>query len=237
MTMENSGHKETVSQPNGQSSVPEQVTNPSRRRFNRAGIGASAVILTLTSRSVLAQSNTCASPSGFNSVKPSHDTQDLRCDALSADRWLDPEQQWPVSKDTQFGHLFGRSSMVFSPSTPSKFYDPKFYAPMTARDEKAAKSNGSVGNDQVTRLDEATLPQALKNPETHEVVKYLIVAYLNFRAGYTSYPTDLQAIAIFKEWQSSGQYTPTAGIKWSTQDILTYLEATQGRMLKTTRVG
>jgi hypothetical protein len=175
MTMENSGHKDTGSQPNGQAPVPEQVKNPSRRRFNRAGVGASAVILTLTSRSVLAQTNTCASPSGFNSVNPSHDTHNLTCDALSADRWLDPQQQWPVSKDTQFGHLFGGSSIMFSPSTPSKFFDPMFYAPMTERDDKAAKGatagggggassganngNSGAGNGNNTRLDEATLLQ------------------------------------------------------------------------------
>ncbi len=222
MTMENSGHEETGRQPqNGDAMTPPQVRNPSRRRFTRAGVGASAVILTLTSRSVLAQT-ACKSPSGFASANLSQHNHDaVACDGVTASNWLEPNRQWPVPKETRFVDIFGSSSLMFRTGTPQKFYD-AFPSRADKKDlppGKAAKS---------TSLDEATLFDALNGEETPFVVKSIIAAYLNFRAGLNTYPTDLQAIAIFKEWQAKGIYTPSAGIKWSEDDIISYLGSTQG---------
>lgn len=221
MTMENSGHKETGRQPeNGQAMTPPQVRNPSRRRFTRAGVGASAVILTLTSRSVLAQA-TCNSPSGFASANLSqHNHESARCEGVTASRWLDPNREWPVPKETRFIDIFGSSSLMFRTGTPQKFYD-AFPSRMDKKDLPPGQAKSST-------LDEASLYDALNGTETPAVVKSLIAAYLNFKAGLNSYPTDLQAIAIFKEWQTNGIYTPSAGIKWTEDDILNYLGATQG---------
>jgi hypothetical protein len=221
MTMENSGHKETDRQPeNGQATTPPQVRNPSRRRFTRAGVGASAVILTLTSRSVLAQA-TCNSPSGFASANLSQHNHDAgSCDGVTAARWLDPNRQWPVPKETRFVDIFGSSSLMFRTGTPQKFYD--------AFPSRANKKDLPPGQAKNSSLDEATLYEALNGSETPAVVKSIIAAYLNFRAGLNKYPSDLQAIAIFKEWQANGVYAPSAGIKWTEDDILNYLGATQG---------
>nr|WP_217344903.1 hypothetical protein [Noviherbaspirillum sp. L7-7A]MBV0879099.1 hypothetical protein [Noviherbaspirillum sp. L7-7A] len=223
MTMENSGHEETGRQPqNGEATTPPQVRNPSRRRFTRAGVGASAVILTLTSRSVLAQT-ACKSPSGFASANLSQHNQDaVACDGVAAANWLDPNRQWPVPKETRFIDVFGSSSLMFRTGTPQKFYDA-----FPSRVDKKDLPPGQAAKS--TSLDEATLYEALNGGETPGVVKSLIAAYLNFKAGLNSHPTDLQAIAIFKEWQANGIYTPSAGIKWSEDDIMNYLGSTQGR--------
>jgi hypothetical protein len=221
MTMENSGHEETGRQPeNGAAMTPPQVRNPSRRRFTRAGVGASAVILTLTSRSALAQV-ACKSPSGFASANLSqHNNETARCDGITAASWLDPNRQWPIPKETRFIDIFGSSSLMFRTGTPQKFYD--------AFPSRVDKKDVPPGQAKSTSLDEATLYEALNGSETPEVVKSIIAAYLNFKDGRNTYPTDLQAIAIFKEWQANGIYTPSAGIKWTEDDILSYLGSTQG---------
>ncbi len=221
MTMENSGHEETGRQPeNGAAMTPPQVRNPSRRRFTRAGVGASAVILTLTSRSALAQV-ACKSPSGFASANLSqHNNETARCDGITAASWLDPNRQWPIPKETRFIDIFGSSSLMFRTGTPQKFYD--------AFPSRVDKKDVPPGQAKSTSLDEATLYEALNGSETPEVVKSIIAAYLNFKDGRNTYPTDLQAIAIFKEWQANGIYTPSAGIRWTEDDILSYLGSTQG---------
>lgn len=222
MTMENSGHEETGRQPqNGDAMTPPQVRNPSRRGFTRAGVGASAVILTLTSRSVLAQT-ACKSPSGFASANLSQHNHDaVACDGVTAANWLEPNRQWPVPKETRFVDIFGSSSLMFRTGAPQKFYDA-----FPSRADKKDLPPGQAAKS--TSLDEATLFDALNGGETPFVVKSIIAAYLNFRAGLNTYPTDLQAIAIFKEWQAKGIYTPSAGIKWSEDDIISYLGSTQG---------
>lgn len=221
MTMENSEHEETGGQPdNGAAMTPPQVRNPSRRRFTRAGVGASAVILTLTSRSALAQV-ACKSPSGFASANLSqHNNETARCDGITAASWLDPNRQWPVPKETRFIDIFGSSSLMFRTGTPQKFYD--------AFPSRVDKKDVPPGQAKSTSLDEATLYEALNGSETPAVVKSIIAAYLNFKDGRNTYPTDLQAIAIFKEWQANGIYTPSAGIRWTEDDILSYLGSTQG---------
>jgi hypothetical protein len=223
MTMENSGHEETGRQPqNGEATTPPQVRNPSRRRFTRAGVGASAVILTLTSRSVLAQA-ACKSPSGFSSANLSqHNSESVACDGVTAASWLDPNRKWPVPKDTRFIDIFGSSSLAFRTGAAQKFYDA-----FPSRVDKKDLPPGQAAKS--TSLDEATLYDALNGGETPVVVKSIIAAFLNFRARLNTYPTDQQAIAIFKEWQANASYAPSAGIKWTEEDIMNYLGSTQGR--------
>ena len=109
MTMENSGHQEMKPTADGlQPPVAEAVPNPSRRRFNRAGVGASAVVLTLASRSVLADAvYKCKSPSGFDSLSPSMaGNTPNNCSGKPGSQWL-MQDLWPVAKDVPFASIFG----------------------------------------------------------------------------------------------------------------------------------
>lgn len=225
MTMENPENKDTDRQPqNGQAAGPSPLRNPSRRRFTRAGVGASAVILTLTSRSVLAQTTACTTPSGFASANLSRQNSDpVLCEGVTASSWLSPDRKWPVPRDTKFSEIFGSSSLALRTGSPQKFNEAPF--------QSQANKKDSSGQTKSTSLNEATLFDALNGTETPAVVKYIIAGYLNFRAGLNSYPTDLQVIAIFKEWQATnGYYTPSAGIKWGEKEIIGYLGATQGEL-------
>jgi len=107
MTMENSGHKDTNPKAeNVQPPVAEVVPNPSRRRFNRAGVGASAVVLTLASRSVLADT-ICKTPSGFDSLAPSMaGNTPNNCSGKTGSQWL-MQDLWPIEKDASFASIFG----------------------------------------------------------------------------------------------------------------------------------
>jgi hypothetical protein len=83
------------------------VPNPSRRRFNRAGVGASAVLLTLASRSALADTM-CRSPSGFDSLQPSTGAANTAaaCAGKPPSWWLQ-QHPWPVDKNASFSAFFG----------------------------------------------------------------------------------------------------------------------------------
>jgi hypothetical protein len=55
---------------------------------------------------------------------------------------------------------------------------------------------------------------------------HLVAAYLNAQAGYTSFLTVASLQTMFSEWQNTGYYSPTAGVKWHASDIVTYLSGT-----------
>ena len=75
-------------------------------------------------------------------------------------------------------------------------------------------------------LKDATLYQALAGSRTPVVVKNLIAALLNFKAGYNSFPTDTDVVRIFQEWQQKGYYEVRATVKWYEADINRYLAST-----------
>lgn len=56
---------------------------------------------------------------------------------------------------------------------------------------------------------------------------HLSAALLNAKKGWTPYLTESQIKAMFTEWQSTGGYTPSAGVKpWSAAEIVEYLKST-----------
>lgn len=177
MTMENPGQQktgpaaDTVQQP-----VATAVPNPSRRRFTRAGVGASAVVLTLASRSVLADT-LCKSPSGFDSLKPSTDTnQGAVCAGKTADQWL-LQDPWPVSKDTSFASIFGNgydglyagappatstaARVAAVPTSTNKWFDP------FNEGSKAGKTDGKAQAGTATAATTtAATTTTIPNPAT-----------------------------------------------------------------------
>ena len=211
MTMENSGHEGPSPQAGDKLPVTHaQVPNPSRRRFNRAGVGASAVVLTLASRSVLANV-ACTTASGFTSLNQSSRGEAAPvCTGATPEIWM-TRSPWPVAMTTQFSLIFGSAS-------PSL----KVGAPITV-----AGVSDTGGGKSGLKLNDATLQQAMFGSDTNAVVKYLIAALLNARGNYNAYPTEVSVIKIFQEWQSKNYYEVSAGIRWNDADIIKYLLATQ----------
>jgi hypothetical protein len=245
MTMENSGDKEVRQAPDPEPSMTHaQVPNPSRRRFNRAGVGASAVILTLASRTVLAQS-VCKSPSGFISANQSaHGTEQPQCNGYTPEIWL--QKDLPILKTTSFVSVFGtfmqqivvgQPMVASAQSMPAKSTDGGTQSWLNSNLNAKSSSNGgaraaanssaaSTGQPDLMLAD-ATFYQALAGDKTPSVVKHLIAAYVNFTQGLNAFPTDVNTIQIFREWESTGSYVPTAGVRWSDTKIVEYLRATQ----------
>ncbi|HEY5799200.1 MAG TPA: hypothetical protein VIT92_03220 [Burkholderiaceae bacterium] len=79
--------------------------DPSRRRFGRAGLGASGVLLTLACKPVLGA--VAVAPSGFCSANQSrHGTAEQNVSfARNPDYWRD-SGQWPIPKETTFSQVF-----------------------------------------------------------------------------------------------------------------------------------
>lgn len=95
----------------GSTEPTETVSNPSRRRFNRAGLGASGVILTLACKPVLGGVVSKA-PSGFLSANQSTHgaaAQTSFSSARQPEYWQDATN-WPVPPKTKFSHVFSCNS-------------------------------------------------------------------------------------------------------------------------------
>lgn len=238
MTMENAGHQETdPAAATVQPPVVESVQNPSRRRFNHAGVGASALVMTLGSRSVLAADAICKSPSGFESMRPaaSMNANEVNsCAGIAPSAWLQ-RNDWPVSKDGSFIASFGSAN-------PSVYAIPPTPATTTAAASnnaatKPAQNNGNAfglgktnstaastgSNPEGVLLKDATLVQALGGSATPTTVKNLIAAWLNALQRYNTFPTSDQAVRIYQELLQKGYYEPTAGVKWPEAKINEYL--------------
>jgi len=99
---ETSALPNAVQQANAQSGV-----NSGRRRFTKAGIAASGVIVTLASRSALAAE--AISPSGFVSVNQSRHGAHQESRARRPQYWA-TASHWPIDKDTKFNHIFHQCS-------------------------------------------------------------------------------------------------------------------------------
>lgn len=247
MTMENPRHEETnPTAANVQPPVADAVANPSRRRFNRAGVGASAVVLTLASRSVLADT-VCKTPSGFDSLAPSMaGNKPNNCSGISVSQWL-MRDLWPIAKDVPFASIFGTgypnlyagaSSVGVAGTSSAANAGKSWYEPFSnntsagnsGNSNAGGNGNGVVksasGDNNELLLQDATLLQALAGSRTPTVVKNLIAALLNFRAKYNTFPEDTDVVRIFQEWQQKNYYEVRAGVKWYEADINKYLAST-----------
>lgn len=211
MTMENSGPEDTSPPADTtQPAMHAQVPNPSRRRFNRAGVGASAVILTLASGSVLAQ-GVCKSPSGFESGNVSGGgSRQPRCAGFTPQVWLERgiSQDLPALRVT--------FASVFSPVSSGSAGKPV-----------AGASGSNDTNQGEVALAAATLFQVLGGDTGSPVLKSLVAAYLNFSQLLNDFPTDIEIRQIYQEWTAKGTYTPMAGVTWGPSKIVDYLTATQ----------
>lgn len=236
MTMENSGHDGAKPvDAKVQPPVAGNVPNPSRRRFNRAGVGASAVVMTLASRSVLANM-ACTPASGFQSANMSHQGRPgdppIACDGLNIQGWM-TTADWHPPRTTSFKDAFGTMPrpdlIVGTPVIPPALATraPTAKAADTKAPATMDNSNSVGASSDQLKLKEATLEQALNGSQTPLVVKHLIAALLNANSNRSTYPTAKSVQDIFADWNAHGTYEVTAGIRWSEAEIIEYLQYTQ----------
>lgn len=168
----------------------------SRRRFTRAGAGATGVLLTLASQPGMA-CDICMAPSGYQSYSKTMTAASRKvavtCTGRNPNYWKGTSS-WPSGcrSSTMFNKVFTCNSVT----------------------------NKTYG---ATNCMKILTPQSF---DSSGVGVYLMAMYLNVLSGKTSFMTIEQVRAIWTEYQASGYYTPTAGVKWNASQIVFYLSGT-----------
>jgi hypothetical protein len=168
-----------------------------RRRFAKAGAGASGgVLLTLASQPAMAI--VCTSPSGTVSGNSSRKTGLHQCVGRSPGYWKTHHEEWR-----------GAST---NGETPFKqtFYCAGIGAPMSKY-----SCFDVVDPDQVTNGD-----------DPNNVAMHIMATLLNVRSGKITFLTVNQVLAIWYSYATKGTYTPTQGMLWDGERIVTYLKST-----------
>lgn len=181
--------------------------NHARRRFARAGLGASGVILTLASQPGMAATRVCKSPSGSLSggLQSRPTDQTLVCGGLSPGYWKNHEQhKWPgsvcpVDRQNKLATTF---KSVYPGGAANSVYDTLTLLQML-------EDNAAAG-------------------DTYNVGMHLAAAFLNVKSGNISYLTVTSLQNMWYALITYGYYTPHAGIQWGAEQIKLYLESTEG---------
>ena len=169
-----------------------------RRRFGRAGLGASGVIMTLASQPGMA-TTVCRPPSGFLSgTWASNHPKATWCYGAKPVDWAANKGRWYAYARTDCNKQFYRAFACTANTQSLRLYT--MY-------QIVAGECGTKDRD--------------------EVAKYIVAALLNARAGTTPVLTEEKIFQIWNEYTSSLKYTPNAGAKpWNGKEIVAYLKST-----------
>ena len=182
--------------------APLSAKGAARRRFTRAGAGAAGVLMTLHSTPGMATPFCGMAPSAaFSAIQQKKmGAVSYRGEAPSCSGqgpiWWLWRPLWPTGCDAN-----GDLKNFFSCQSKSSGY---------AQFNPRLLLSGVIGTD-------------IANAN---VGRYLLAAYLNAAAGYTSFLTTTMVRQIWNEWSLQGYYEPIAGQKWFAADIVTYLSGT-----------
>ncbi|MFC5552266.1 hypothetical protein [Massilia aerilata] len=179
-------------------SDPLSVKGKARRRFARAGAGATGVLLTLHSQPGMACTfcgvSMSAAVSAVGKQKTtavmSHQARSPVCYGKLPREWT--TMSWP--KGCASGDLFRKH---FSCSSRSPYYN------VTCKSIMAGSS---------------------KDPS--RMAQYILAAYLNVLSNRVNFLTVGSLQELWIEWSTKGYYAPMAGQRWYTNDIVGYLYGT-----------
>jgi len=185
----------TKAQPTAPGLSPEGAA---RRRFARAGVGGSGIIMTLASAPGMA-TTVCRPPSGFLSgTWASNHPQAQSCYGGKPADWTAYKDKWVAYARTDSATLFSRVFACTGNTLGLKDYS--LYQIVS----------GDTGSN-----------------DRNEVAKYIVTALLNARANATPVLTEAKVFAIWNEYTQKLSFTPNAGAKaWTGADIVTYLKST-----------
>ncbi|NHZ43617.1 hypothetical protein [Massilia aquatica] len=187
-----------------------------RRRFTRAGLGASGVLMTLASQPGMA-ATVCASPSGSlsNGLQSSHRPDNpLTCGGSSPGFYANNLSGWPSNPapTRKFKDVFtvNASQAMLGELTLAEVF------------KTSGNKNGGKGGKG---------PFKSEDLDPHNVASHVLAAYLNIQSKRSTVLTETQLRAIWHEYQFNGggkvgYYSPTAGVKWYGDDIVAYLKTT-----------
>jgi hypothetical protein len=206
--------KPPVANENQQNDIPQQPDVPpqtgmdhaglgargaSRRRFARAGAGATGVLLTLASHPGMACSVNVG-PSGYQSAVTAlkHGMKVSNAPTTPSSgrppRYWASGYGWPCGTHLQFGQVF------------------------SCRDK--------TGTIATSTLLQHCAGYTFSSPKAR-IAQLLVAAHLNVLTDKSPFLKLTNLQAIWNEYESTGQYVPMAGVTpWNAGDIVTYLSGT-----------
>lgn len=185
----------------GQGTAPAMgAKGAARRRFAKAGIGASGVLLTLASQPGMAATGVCTTPSGFLSGAMKSHAPGSACSGRSPGYWKTHHDDWQRSAYTNGATLF------------------KDTFPLGAANQGLAAK---------TLFDVVDPELCSSSADPNRVAMHTVAALLNARAGLVPTLNEAKVKEIWAQYAINGYYTPMDGAKpWYGEQIVTYLRST-----------
>jgi hypothetical protein len=169
-----------------------------RRRFARAGAGASAgAIITLASQPAMA-TLVCTSPSAAISGNLSKHNQTLACNGLSPGYWKNHHSAW------RSAYTNGTSLFKLTFPTTSRCSQLNVYS----------------------CFDIVDPTKVINGHDPQNVAMHIMATLLNVRSKKIGFLTEAQVLAIWNSFAATGAYKPTSTIAWNGTQIVNYLKST-----------
>jgi hypothetical protein len=170
-----------------------------RRRLAKAGVGAAGVLLTLESRAAMSPM-ICKSPSGaLSGGLSSHYGPEPVCQGLSPGYWKNHTSAWPIPTTTMFAAVF------------------------SAGDPRSCSADTKGKNYTCSTMLNLLTPQHF---DQYKLAMHAVATYLNIKSGKINFLSVETLLSMWSEVQAKGYYEPTAGVKWSAEQVKNYLQAT-----------
>lgn len=196
--------------------LPGQFTGESRRRFTKAGLAASGVMVTLASRPVLGCTTTDA-PSGFVSGDVSHRGQTQGSCGVSPGYWKN-HTDWPPPMKPDAGN--GKPSQNKHGLTGDNNDGTLFSSVFDCTKSRSAPYAAIAMSD---LLDHQAF-------DVSNLGMHCVAAYLNALAGMTPFLPANEIVKMFNQWAATGYFYPlypATSVKWDAAQIVDYLTKTQ----------
>jgi hypothetical protein len=179
--------------------LPLSERGARRRRLAKAGFGAAGVLLTLESRAAMGPM-ICKSPSGaLSGGLSSHYGPEPVCQGLSPGYWKNHTDAWPIPITTMFADVF------------------------SAGDKRSCTAETMNTNYTCSTMLNLLTPQQF---DQYNLAMHAVATYLNIKSGKINFLSIDTLLNMWSEVQSQGYYEPTAGVKWTPEQVKNYLEAT-----------
>lgn len=199
-----------------------QPVDLSRRKLGM-GLGVSA-IFTLASRPVLA--GQCMSTSSAASGNLSTPGTVSLCTGLTPSQWVAlaappsaPEQAFVPLGNVKFHDAFARGSSA-------DWGEERLYEVMGGTSPGRGGMLGSPANKKAGDAIDTFAPGSGPNPISAEFAATLLNIYSTRIPANVL--TETKLIGMWNEWLTTGVYAPMAGVTWTPDQIVSYLQSTQG---------
>mgnify|MGYP000274083302 CR=1 FL=1 len=202
-----------------------------RRRLTGAGLAGSGVLLTLASRPVLAN-GVCLSPSGFQSGNLSRPNQGYTpCGGRTPGYWGEKNSikqgSWAAA-GCEPGKCDSKSGNC---NNYTDWHDTAEHVATKFCDTFPCSGHLSIyryvpGIFPLTNMSLMQVMHLDGSQDPYQLGAHLVAAYLNAKSGMNVMPSVAVVLAIASSLDASGMYSPAAGVQWTPQQVVTYLQTT-----------